>query len=261
MLASVGSIMLNSVISWPFVPTSTRTPSAFPAAIASSGGCGSEVAVDDRLEAAGRHPSGETAACDIAASMISLRRERAQRIDVARLHAEPLDEAVCERPRRVSRVAHHDDAPLCGIARVEQAACRQAGRAACRPSAPPADSPKIVTLFGSPPKLAIESRTHSSAATWSRMPRLPDPSNCVAERVGEVQEAERPEPVVDRDDDDVAVRHELGAVVPRRVARAEDERAAVDPEHHRPLGVVARRCPHVEVEAVFADLRLLGRRT
>ena len=38
----------------------------------------------------------------------------------------------------------------------------------------------------------------------------------VAEQVGEVQEPERPEPVVDRDDDDVAVLRELRAVVPRR---------------------------------------------
>ena len=34
----------------------------------------------------------------------------------------------------------------------------------------PADSPKIVTFLGSPPKAAMLSRTHSSAATWSSMP-------------------------------------------------------------------------------------------
>ena len=38
---------------------------------------------------------------------------------------------------------------------------------------PPADSPKIVTLPGSPPNAATLLRTHSSAATWSRMPSLP----------------------------------------------------------------------------------------
>ena len=37
----------------------------------------------------------------------------------------------------------------------------------------PADSPKTVTLCGSPPKAAISSRTHSSAATTSSMPSLP----------------------------------------------------------------------------------------
>ena len=41
---------------------------------------------------------------------------------------------------------------------------------------PPADSPKIVTLPGSPPKAAMLSRTHSSAATWSSRPRLPEPA-------------------------------------------------------------------------------------
>ena len=33
---------------------------------------------------------------------------------------------------------------------------------------PPADSPKMVTLSGSPPKAAMLSRTHFSAAIWSR---------------------------------------------------------------------------------------------
>ena len=58
-----------------------------------------------------------------------------------------------------------------------------------------------------------------------------------------MQEAERAEPVVDRDDDDVAVRRELRAVVPGRVARAPDERAAVDPHHHR--AGARRRTPGV----------------
>ncbi len=34
----------------------------------------------------------------------------------------------------------------------------------------PADSPKIVTFFGSPPNAAMLSRTHSSASTWSSSP-------------------------------------------------------------------------------------------
>ena len=37
----------------------------------------------------------------------------------------------------------------------------------------PADSPKIVTWSGSPPKASISSRTQVSAATWSRRPSLP----------------------------------------------------------------------------------------
>jgi hypothetical protein len=38
----------------------------------------------------------------------------------------------------------------------------------------PADSPKIVTLPGSPPKAAMFFCTHLSAATWSSSPQLPD---------------------------------------------------------------------------------------
>jgi pimeloyl-ACP methyl ester carboxylesterase len=39
---------------------------------------------------------------------------------------------------------------------------------------PPADSPKIVTLRGSPPKPAMLRRTQEMAACWSWMPKLPD---------------------------------------------------------------------------------------
>jgi hypothetical protein len=42
---------------------------------------------------------------------------------------------------------------------------------------PPPDSPKIVTLPGSPPKRATLSRTHSSAATMSSVPAFPDAAN------------------------------------------------------------------------------------
>ena len=35
---------------------------------------------------------------------------------------------------------------------------------------PPADSPKMVTLSGSPPKAAMLSFTHCSAMAWSRKP-------------------------------------------------------------------------------------------
>ena len=40
--------------------------------------------------------------------------------------------------------------------------------------APPPDSPNTVTLPGSPPNAVIFSRTHSSAATMSSVPALPD---------------------------------------------------------------------------------------
>ena len=39
---------------------------------------------------------------------------------------------------------------------------------------PPADSPKIVTSSGLPPKAAMLSRTHSSAAIWSSTALLPE---------------------------------------------------------------------------------------
>jgi hypothetical protein len=39
----------------------------------------------------------------------------------------------------------------------------------------PADWPKMVTLAGSPPKAPMFSCTHSSAAIWSRRPRLARP--------------------------------------------------------------------------------------
>ena len=39
----------------------------------------------------------------------------------------------------------------------------------------PADSPKIVTLSGSPPREAMLRRTQRRASTWSRSPTLPDP--------------------------------------------------------------------------------------
>ena len=70
---------------------------------------------------------------------------------------------------------------------------------------------------------------------------LPDPANSGPAEVVEVSEPEGAEPVVDRDDDDVAGGREPGAVVPGSRARSEDERATVDPHHHRPAA--RRRSP------------------
>ena len=39
---------------------------------------------------------------------------------------------------------------------------------------PPPDSPKMVTLDGSPPKALILSRIHSSACTMSSIPTIPE---------------------------------------------------------------------------------------
>src|ERR1700747_3088111 len=93
--------------------------------------------------------------------------------------------------------------------------------------APPPDSPKIVTLPASPPKAAILSRTHSSAATMSSIPAFPD--------------AATSQPLIDRPDYDVAFAAQIGSVVPRRIARSRDERAAMAPEHHRAFAPVVHR--------------------
>ena len=64
-------------------------------------------------------------------------------------------------------------APLCGMARWNRPLAR--GIASRVPTdMPPADSPAIVTLAGSPPNAAMFCCTHSRAAIWSSMPRLPD---------------------------------------------------------------------------------------
>src|SRR3546814_10120250 len=54
----------------------------------------------------------------------------------------------------------------------------------------------------------------------------------LAEQVLHPQEAERAEPVVDGDHDDVVVERERGAVVPRRAAAARRERSSVRSEEH-----------------------------
>ncbi len=123
---------------------------------------------------------------------------------------------------------------------------------------PPADSPKTVTLWGSPPK----------AAMWSLHPAegghlvVNAPVAHQAVGVGQRSVAEEPEgaqPVVDGDDDGVAVAHEAAASVEEDRAAARGEAAAVDPHHDRPalprrrrgrLGKVRR--PDVEGQAVFA---------
>jgi hypothetical protein len=63
----------------------------------------------------------------------------------------------------VAVVVRVEQPPLSLIARWKSP--RLAGETTCRQtSCEPADSPKIVTLFGSPPNAAMFLRTHSSAA-------------------------------------------------------------------------------------------------
>ena len=53
---------------------------------------------------------------------------------------------------------------------LEQALAPPAPASASSTEMPPALSPKMVTFFGSPPKLAILACTHFSAAIWSMLP-------------------------------------------------------------------------------------------
>ena len=185
----------------------------------------------------------------------SVERKGLQRRQVAGRDAEVVERCGARSRVRAFGRAHPRRRAALRDRPAEQARARRACRAACRRWSRPPTRRRSSRCPGSPPNAAMQSRTHSSAAIWSRMPALPGARERAAEQVGEVQEAERTEAVVDRDDDDVAVHREVRAVVPRRVARAPDERAAVDPHHHRPARVVARRGPHVEVEAVLAVRR------
>ena len=62
-------------------------------------------------------------------------------------------------------------APLCAIALLNNPAVRGEDSNSVTLMAP-ADSPKMVTLPGSPPNASMLRCTHSSAATWSSRPRL-----------------------------------------------------------------------------------------
>ena len=89
----------------------------------------------------------------------------------------------------------------------------------------------------------------------SSMPALPDAANS-SPKLAEMQVAECAEAMIDRHDHDVALAAQVGAVVPRRIAGARDERAAMAPEHDRALApVIDRRRPDVEHEAVLAHRR------
>ena len=76
--------------------------------------------------------------------------------------------------------------------------------------------------------------------------------------LGQVGEAERAEPVVEGDDDDVAVGRHRRPVVPGGRSGARDEGAAVEPHEHRAVAVVAGGRPHVQRQAVLADRLVAG---
>ena len=89
---------------------------------------------------------------------------------------------------------------------------------------PPADCPAIVTRGGSPPNAAMLSRTHSSASSQSRTPRLTGASGSQPKPV-------EAQPVGDRHGHD-AVAVERGAVVPGAGRGPRDVPAAVDVDQH-----------------------------
>ena len=83
-----------------------------------------------------------------------------------------------------------------------------------------------------------------------------------AAEFGEVEVAEDVEAVIHGNHDHVVIARQVGAVGLRARARAGAKAAAVEPDHHRPLAVVAeRRGPHVEHQAVFTHGLLSGWRT
>ncbi len=71
------------------------------------------------------------------------------------------------------------------------------------------------------------------------------------------EKTERAEPIVDRHDDDLRMRREVGAVVDVDAgdpiaARLPREVATVDEHHHGQRAARVRRSPHVERQAIFA---------
>ena len=119
------------------IPTvANSSPAAAPWAASTASG--------DRARSPARSPGSRPAARATASDTISARLAVEQQVGGAALHDRP----------------------------VEQALGRPACRAATARSPAPADSPKTVTLPGSPPNPAMASRTHSRAATWSSRPGL-----------------------------------------------------------------------------------------
>ena len=70
------------------------------------------------------------------------------------------------------------------------------------------------------------------------------------------QEAQRTQPVVDRDPHDIAIASESVSSVERQVPGTSQEPAAVNPDQHRAAKVVDTRCPHIERQAILIEGRL-----
>ena len=209
-------------ISSAVVPRSTSTPAAWPAPIAR---CGRSRSTWPSTTGCSGRPSSNGVDSDRRCCAAS----RSARDSSRSRSTSPGPTPASARNFCATTVARSGSwtcapAPLWGMARLEQA--RAAGAARSTPTLiAPADSPKIVTWSGSPPNAAMLSRTHSSAAIWSRMPALPGPSKPGRRRSSRCRKPNDAEPVVDRHDDDVAVRREARAVVPGRSTRCRSTNA------------------------------------
>ena len=143
---SCGSIMLNSVTSCRFVPTSRCTPSALPPSIASSGGWGSEVPSTTGWN--DRPPLlGDAVPRFVAASM-SCSIGTARSASTSPGATPSLRDDLLRDPGRASRVSpttttHRSAGSPCGTARV-----RRATPSNVPTEPPPADSPNTVTFVG-----------------------------------------------------------------------------------------------------------------
>ena len=111
-----------------------------------------------------------------------------------------------------------------------------------RTDPPPADSPKTVTLAGSPPSVA-----DVVAHPAQRLGLVEQPA--VRRAAGHRGEPEGTD-AVGHGHDDHAARRERGAVVEREAGAAGHERAARQPDQHRRARRTRRR-PDVEVQAVL----------
>ncbi len=111
-----------------------------------------------------------------------------------------------------------------------------------------------------PGRIAAEARpalscTHWSASSWSRRPGLVTRAGVEAADRAQVEEAEHPDPVVERHDHDVLLGGQTRTVVGGRRCAAHLERAAVDPHQDRARVAVGGRTPHVQAEAVLVARR------
>ena len=189
-----------------------------------------------------------------------LHRQRAQVVDAAGVEA--------ERRQQRARVAWWRSSvrlavicwPLMRDDAMEQAARRRhrhqrgALRAAAR-LAEDRDVAGVAAELGDVVAHPLRARGPGRAADVARVRQL-RPAE-----LGEIEVAERVQAMVDGDDHDVAAAAQARAVGLDLVAGAAREGAAVEPDHHRPLRVVAQPGrPDVQVEAVFADRPAAGRR-